>query len=362
MKNQILLILLILTATILQAQTLVNNGSKIIVNSGATIIVSGSYINQSSDATTHGEIESDGTIIVNQNWTNNAISGNVFTNNNSTGDVILNGNILQTIGGTQATNFENLTINNSSTGIELQQNINVAYSLDIQDGDIDIKNKTIDLEDFGELSGETETQRIKATDNTNTEGLGTGYIIARNRDLNNPTNENIAGLGLALTSANNLGNTDVFRGHLKQTSALFNTGESINRYYEITSANPALTTFNLSYFDAELNGNNEDSLIYFIENPSWYINTSTANTQALETTTSDFSKFTIANPIIGTMNGGIINENQSLCFNENPAEFTDSISPSGGYGTWVYKWEYQENCSGNWIWTYDTPWDTENHD
>ena len=53
---------------------------------------------------------------------------------------------------------------------------------------------------------------------------------------------------------------------------------------------------------------------------------------------SDYSD-TVTVTVNPVMNGGTISADQAICFNGDPAEFEDDLSPSGGAGGWTYSWE-----------------------
>jgi hypothetical protein len=90
--------------------------------------------------------------------------------------------------------------------------------------------------------------------------VGNGYIQATSM-LNAPSVVNTANLGAIISSASNLGNTTIRRGHAVQTNVNGN-GSSILRYYDIISSNNTNlnATFRFQYFNAELNGFNESGL------------------------------------------------------------------------------------------------------
>ncbi|MBS4013755.1 MAG: gliding motility-associated C-terminal domain-containing protein [Bacteroidetes bacterium] len=52
--------------------------------------------------------------------------------------------------------------------------------------------------------------------------------------------------------------------------------------------------------------------------------------------------------VYGVMNGGVIAASQSICNGDIPAPFTNSTSPSGGFGAWTYQWQYQVGAG---VWT-----------
>lgn len=87
---------------------------------------------------------------------------------------------------------------------------------------------------------------------------GSGTLTAT-RTLSAPDGANVAGLGLAITSAADLETTTVTRGHVVQTAG---SHEGVARYYELESTSNAElnATLVFHYTDAELNGLDEDSL------------------------------------------------------------------------------------------------------
>jgi len=162
------------------------------------------------------------------------------------------------------------------------------------DGDVDLKDYIIDLGTTGTLTGETETNRIKVGDPV----TNTGTITAT-KTLNNPSDINVAGLGMAISSSENLGVTTIARGHHRQQGTGGYSGNySIFRYYDITPTNVVHTTLNFSYFDCELNGHVESELIMYRKN--WDGNWSSLTTildspnNKAEATTDNFSLFTLA--------------------------------------------------------------------
>lgn len=129
------------------AQGVNNNGATIIIGQGAQLITigNGKVINTgggtvtfNGNSTIAGAFENNGTAIVSNNsilnvagnWTNNG----TFTPNKSS--VILNGSSEQTIGGTSATTFYSLTINNTTTngGVTIATSPTVSGTLNLTDG------------------------------------------------------------------------------------------------------------------------------------------------------------------------------------------------------------------------------------
>jgi gliding motility-associated-like protein len=94
----------------LSAQTLVNNGSFIVVEPGAYVVISDHYINR-NDGVDDGKVDLDGTMILGRNWINTA-NNTVITDigGSPMGNVVMNGTQTQYIEGTHPTHFENLTL------------------------------------------------------------------------------------------------------------------------------------------------------------------------------------------------------------------------------------------------------------
>jgi hypothetical protein len=153
-------------------------------------------------------------------------------------------------GGAQSTvltgnpvSFGNLTVNKASNDLELTlgSNINVSGNLDLSMGDLNIGTFNIDLGTTGTLVNESVDNRL----------FGTSGTVTAERVLNNIVENNIAGLGVELTSSANMGMTTVTRGHQQR---VFNAGFGIDRYYEIHPSNNASlnATMSFNYFEDEL--------------------------------------------------------------------------------------------------------------
>jgi hypothetical protein len=111
-----------------------------------------------------------------------------------------------------------------------------------------------------DLGGPGSTAAIRETGG----GRFTGGTLTAVRTLDAPSSATPAGLGITVSTAADLGDVTVTRGHTVQTAA--NGNASIARYYDISVAqnNSGLNaTLRLRYADAELNGIGESDLELF---------------------------------------------------------------------------------------------------
>jgi fibronectin-binding autotransporter adhesin len=134
-----------------------------------------------------------------------------------------------------------ITKSNPEFELTLQKDIKVNGTILLVTGDINLNGNEIDLGTTGSLSGETSDNRV----------YGTSGTIKATRILNAPTADNVAGLGAELSAPNNLGLTQIIRGHQQKT---YNAGFGLNRYYEIHPTNNSSlnATLKFNYFDDEL--------------------------------------------------------------------------------------------------------------
>jgi hypothetical protein len=199
------------------------------------------------DAGTH-LVNQGGVVLENTGLVNNGVVG--YTN---TAGFILKGNNNQAISGTGSTSFYSLQLSKQNNSIvTLQKNISVAGPLLMSSGLLDMTDRSIQLiYPNGAVQDEKESSRIYST------GTGEIYISL---PLANPSGIMPGNLGAALTSNLDLGVTTIRRGHQVQADA--QGRENIKRYFKIESnvADPQLT-LTLTYFDMELNGMNESSLV-----------------------------------------------------------------------------------------------------
>ena len=171
-----------------------------------------------------------------------------FTQTNAM--VEYNGTSAQTVSVTNIT-YNKLKINNSA-GALLAGSVTVNDSLIIQSGILNINTRILTLSPTSVLK-ESAGNLITGT---------TGYITTT-RTISAPSALNVGGLGAVITTAANLGSTELRRGHAIQNG--LNGGTSIKRYFDITPANNSglNATLVFLYDETELNGKPEAGLKLF---------------------------------------------------------------------------------------------------
>ena len=217
MKNYLIYIIILCAAQLLaQVSIVIDTGDSLVVNGDMEIIVSG-------------------------DWTNNGVlvAGD--------GKVKMAGDGTQKISNSNGA-FNKLTVDKAAGDVQLESAVAVSDTLRIINGDFDLNGKITDLGMTGYLT-ETDGNTVKGD---------SGYISAT-RDLNMPTNLDIAGLGAQITSSVNQGITEVRRGHAVQSG---NNNTGIRRYYDILPTNNSGLNASLTahYDESELNGLTEAGL------------------------------------------------------------------------------------------------------
>lgn len=256
-KYRILSLLILCWACLVhyQAQAqLINNGATIVIKNGASISTSSQLENRNN-----GQITNEGSLVIKGNLNYN--SGTLINSSNITvlGNLQMNGLLTsnpnsafiltgtaQEINGTSPLSFWNLLIGNNlsflNQKVTLNQHIIIANQLNLLGiGYVNLNGKSIDFGQTGRLVGENEQNRIQEESNG-------GFLQASNRtDI-----ENIAGLGISLTSSANLGNINIKRGHDIFTNQ---AGQSIRRYFDVSTTNQVAnneTKLTFKYFNAEI--------------------------------------------------------------------------------------------------------------
>jgi CSLREA domain-containing protein len=215
-----------------------------------TFTSSSTYNNVQIDSGATLAATAGSTINVSGSWTNN---GGTFTPN--TGTVNFNGAATQTIGGTSASTFNNLTDSNSA-GLTLGQNETVNGVLALTSSDINTGANTLTMPATG-----TSTGTFDVIGNVKRTGFVSGGG-ANTLSFGNPNNQITINSGTVPTDITiNLAKqvpTGTFGGNN------FGFPNAVQRTYIITPTGGSSinATLRLHYLDSELNGNTEAGLIF----------------------------------------------------------------------------------------------------
>jgi hypothetical protein len=184
-------------------------------------------------------------IVLDGDWTNNG------TFEPGTGKVTFNGNTNQIITNPTGETFYDITVNKGGGEVVMNGNATVNGTMAVQSGDVDLNGNNITMGPTALLT-ETALNTIKGSP---------GFVIAQ-RNLNGPANNNVAGMGFEITSAANLGITEIKRGHGVQTG---NGNQSVLRFFDVspTKSTGLNATIEFHYDESELNGNTEAGLQLF---------------------------------------------------------------------------------------------------
>jgi hypothetical protein len=281
------------------------------------------------------------------------------------GKFLFSGNGNNIISGANSPTFDLFEINKTgSSKISLAQTIHIAGGINFTSGLIDLNNNNILLQPAAMLNGENENSRITGT---------TGGYVEIISSLNGPTSVNPGNLGAVFTTSQNLGSTIIRRGHTLQ--AINSTSNTIYRYYDIIPTNNTAlnAVLRFYYFDAELNGQVENTLNLWKspDNISWtnmgFTSFNSTNNYVEKTGITDFSRWTLnssegALPIIFSMfnvscNNGTAIINWKTSQEQNSHQFevqksSDAVNwigigtiPAAGNSSFEKVYSYNDNNS-----------------
>ncbi|MGA9117046.1 MAG: hypothetical protein WB626_09750 [Bacteroidota bacterium] len=229
----------------LASVTFGGGGFPVLVPSGSTLLTGTSVIRGSGAF----EAEAGAAIACGQTGGVDSLLAGTGTRSLSTGSsYIFNGSFPQRTGRRMPDTLNALTVLNPA-GVLLSDSIQVNGTLTLTAGDLGLNGKRIVLGPTGLLS-ETPGNTVE----------GSSGIITTTRTLNAPSGAaEIAGLGISIQSAANLGITTVSRGHSLQTVAGTN---ALLRWFDISPANNTglNATLKFRYDESELYGMSEATL------------------------------------------------------------------------------------------------------
>jgi len=188
------------------------------------------------------------TVLQDMNFVNNGLF------NGGAGTVKFVGFQNSTISSSSQLGFHMMDIaKTNSAKVSLNNNLGINV-INFITGQLDLNGNNLSFSASGYIAGETELNRITSSN---------GGYIEITQNIGTPNMSNPGNLGAFITSNANLGSVTIRRGHIPQSGTGL-TG-SINRYYSIVPANNTNlnATLRLKYFDAELNGQNENSMVLY---------------------------------------------------------------------------------------------------
>jgi len=152
--------------------------------------------------------------------------------------------------------FESLTINKTSGEVLLDNDIKVTGNITMTNGDINLNGKILDLGTTGSIINETNINKIYST--------STASYVKVIRTIGSSTTINPGNIGLSLVTTSALGSTEIRRRN--EIVDVGSSNMSINRVYSVfpsTNNGSLNATLNVNYFNSELNGLNENSLVTY---------------------------------------------------------------------------------------------------
>ena len=226
-------------------------------------------------------------------------------------DLVNDGSISAGTGSFKFTGTQNSMINGNSmplfgiieisktnnAKVLLGRNISIGSSINFISGQLDLNNNNILMTPVANIAGESENNRIIGPN---------GGFVEITQNMNAPASVNAGNIGATISSSVNLGSVTIRRGHLPQSGTGLTT--SIQRYYLITPQNNIglNATLRFKYFDAELNGQNENTMIFYQSNDNG-VNWNNLSTTNRNTNADYIEKTGIASLSLQTLaNNGVL--------------------------------------------------------
>lgn len=225
--------LLIFTTTAFSQTTITNSGTEVTI-ANSKIYITGSYINGKSPL---AKIANGGTLYLQKDLVNNAPNPLFDT---KSGKVVFYGSGDQRILGDSSIYFYSLETNKDGGQIILNQGIVVQNALTLLRQNIFLNGNNIELNSSGFIVGESNESRI----------YGSAGLVKLTRQIRETKlSENIAGVGIHVSTKDNFGFVSIERGHSTQ---YYGGDSSVARYYNFSASNLAkIDTLRLTYLEGE---------------------------------------------------------------------------------------------------------------
>lgn len=320
MKNIFLFFLIVSALGVYAQKGIVNNGARIVVESGAYIKVQGDnttgYTNKSFGSK-HGRIDLDGEIVVYGFFTNNATANTVFINLDGTGVVSFEGESAQSINGTQPIIFEGLNL--SGANVTMNTDVGLTGALNFGSGLLNVNSNMLSFGASATVAGIPGTSSMLIPGTT---GVVRKYY-ASTGSFTYPIGD-VSGSAVYLPVVSNISSGTFGSGayldlqmvnskHPQNT----NTTDFISRYwdmseYNISGFNAALS---FTYATSDISGTEGNLSTLGYDGTFWDVyNPATTATNKLTATASEFYQFTgggadAVTPQISWASDGLIEEN-----------------------------------------------------
>ncbi|MEM9261415.1 MAG: hypothetical protein AAGA62_17380, partial [Bacteroidota bacterium] len=155
---------------------------------------------------------------------------------------------------------EALIVDETDGVLTLNSGLLINDELNLTEGTLDLNGQIVTFGETANLVGESETTYV-----FDSEGSGAGFLT-HTRAVNNQNNLSPAGLGVTLSTQNDLGDLTINRRHYTSVGGT----AIVNRTYEVFYTSPeGALSLSFTYLDRELGGIDESDLeVFIVENGS----------------------------------------------------------------------------------------------
>jgi len=188
------------------------------------------------------------------------INNGVINQSSGSGKFVFTGTSDNHIGGNNVCVINQLYLSRGNgSRLLLDQDLNIGSSVQFNGGLLDLNNHNLYLQ-------QPTTLLVNENEGSHLTGLSGGAVHITDPAVNAPSQYNAGGLGVAITSLQNLGSLTVTRSHMPVTmggGGGAGGGGSIQRNFFIAPTNNSGldATLRFYYLDADLNGNDKNSLV-----------------------------------------------------------------------------------------------------
>lgn len=308
----------------------INNGAKMVVNTGAVMKITGSGADYTNEDTLgfNGRIDLDGTIILEGNWTNNT-SSQVFINTNTDGLVLFNGTSQQNILGSSPSLFENIELDNTS-GLSLSANLEVKNNFSFTNGLVLLNTNDLIIGTNGTVSGSLGATKMFVVNSSGTLKKRIGGVGSFTFPIGeNTVTTEYTPVSFNLTSHSGVSSAWV-SAHVTNSKHPNNTSPSefLNRYWTLSSSGITSPKYSTNYYYQQADVSGTENIIYSAEyngaNRSVYTTVDATNNILSFTGLSTFADYTGVDGTVPTVS--ITSSEDPGPTNVGPVPFTVTFS------------------------------------